>query len=361
MFFGRPYKFGTAYSRAGASGSDKHPTPLYGVNLGGWLVLERWITPSVFRGLKARDEYSLCQNGGPAIRNTIRRHRDTFVTRSDFEWLKQNGIEAVRLPVGHWVFGDTLPYFGTIEYVDKAFEWAEQTGIKILLDLHGVPGSQNGADHSGRKGKVKWHKAEKNIIDSLDVIDKLARRYGQNPQLLGIEMLNEPKANLPRRTLIRYYVSAYSLIRAHCPSWVWVVMSDGFRPRRWKRALPKSMFSRVYIDTHQYRAHSRKDKKRPVGNHLLHTLNRTPRQLLKMARHHPVVVGEWSLALDKGSLKGLSDEQKLMAYRSYGAAQMMAYSEASAWFYWTYRTEDGGTWSFRDCIEQGLLPHLSAE
>ena len=32
---------------------------LKGVNLGGWLVLEKWITPSLFDGTNAVDEFHL--------------------------------------------------------------------------------------------------------------------------------------------------------------------------------------------------------------------------------------------------------------------------------------------------------------
>ena len=35
---------------------SKRPTQkLRGVNLGGWLVLEKWMTPSLFEGLQATD------------------------------------------------------------------------------------------------------------------------------------------------------------------------------------------------------------------------------------------------------------------------------------------------------------------
>lgn len=39
---------------------------LRGVNLGGWLVLEKWITPSLFAGLRATDETSYCVELGEA-------------------------------------------------------------------------------------------------------------------------------------------------------------------------------------------------------------------------------------------------------------------------------------------------------
>src|SRR5690348_248434 len=90
---------------------------LYGVNLGGWLVLERWITPSVFEDSKACDEYSLSLDAPAEVVTRIRKHRDSFITKADFVWLKKQGIEAVRLPVGHGVFGDAAPYLASVEYV----------------------------------------------------------------------------------------------------------------------------------------------------------------------------------------------------------------------------------------------------
>jgi len=35
-----------------------NPQKLKGVNLGGWLVLEKWMTPKLFEGTTAEDEYS---------------------------------------------------------------------------------------------------------------------------------------------------------------------------------------------------------------------------------------------------------------------------------------------------------------
>lgn len=50
---------------AGASGPGKmagtaDPTSakLRGVNLGSWLVLEKWMVPDIYRGVNAADEYS---------------------------------------------------------------------------------------------------------------------------------------------------------------------------------------------------------------------------------------------------------------------------------------------------------------
>ncbi len=68
------------------------PTPkIRGVNLGGWLVLEKWMVPSLFEDLAATDETSWCAQLGPKAEPRLRRHWDSFVTEDDFAWLAQRG------------------------------------------------------------------------------------------------------------------------------------------------------------------------------------------------------------------------------------------------------------------------------
>jgi glucan 1,3-beta-glucosidase len=330
--------------------------PLYGVNLGGWLLIEKWMTPSLFKGIDAVDEYTFCQKMGGGLTQKLLHHRETFITQSDFAWLQLHGIEAVRLPVGYWVFGEEEPYHAAIDYVDKAFTWAESTGIKILLDLHGAPGSQNGKQESGRIGKIGWPGDKQNVLKTLQIIKRLAVRYKDNPALLGIELLNEPDSGISRRKLAKYYETAYRLIREQCGDDTWVVFSDNFKPRRWKRKLRGSEYANTYIDTHQYQAYTKRDQKMNIAGHLDKTLNKIPHTLAKIQKYHPVIIGEWSLALNAASLQNFNEQQMLAARRAYGDAQLITYEHMDAWFYWSYKTEDGGPWSFRDCIENGWLP-----
>ena len=83
---------------------------LRGVNLGGWLVLEKWMTPSLFEGLQAVDETSYCIELGELAGQTLKAHWQDFITIKDFVWLASIGVNAVRIPIGHWIFGDDYPY-----------------------------------------------------------------------------------------------------------------------------------------------------------------------------------------------------------------------------------------------------------
>ncbi len=115
---------------------------LRGVNLGGWLVLEKWMTPSLFDGLAATDETTWCAELGNDASGRLRAHWNTFVTRDDFAWLARVGIDVVRIPLGHWIFGPPYPYHakygadrqpfvtGGIDVLDRAFDWADEFGMR---------------------------------------------------------------------------------------------------------------------------------------------------------------------------------------------------------------------------------------
>jgi glucan 1,3-beta-glucosidase len=58
--------------------------------------------------------------------------------------ISTSGFNVVRIPVGYWAY-DTLgsPYVsGAGVYIDAAVDWARSLGLKIIVDLHGAPGSQ---------------------------------------------------------------------------------------------------------------------------------------------------------------------------------------------------------------------------
>ncbi|NJD30819.1 MAG: glucan 1,3-beta-glucosidase, partial [Gammaproteobacteria bacterium] len=119
------------------------------------------MAPSVFAGLEATDETTWCVELGRDAAPRLRAHWDRFITRDDFAWLADAGINAVRLPIGHWVLGPPYPYHpkyggdphpfveGGIDVVDRAIEWAREFGLRVVLDLHAAPGCQNGFDNGG--------------------------------------------------------------------------------------------------------------------------------------------------------------------------------------------------------------------
>ncbi|CAO3566354.1 unnamed protein product [Mortierella alpina] len=124
-----------------------------GVNLGGWLVLEPFITPSLFHPYIKNgvvDEWTLCKYLGPeAAKALLEKHYSTWVTEATFIRIRQLGLNHVRIPIGYWALAGLNPdepFVPSLSwtYLLQAVEWARKYGIRVMVKLHAAPGSQNG-------------------------------------------------------------------------------------------------------------------------------------------------------------------------------------------------------------------------
>ena len=339
---------------AGLSGSPS--SKLRGVNLGGWLVLERWMVPSVYRDTDALDEYGLSIALGSRAQKRIVQHRESFITAGDFRWIKDCGLNAIRLPVGYWALEAPKPFTDAAECIDFAFDQASRNGLKVLLDLHGAPGSQNGWDHSGRGGEIGWHKDPNNIRETVRVLESFARKYGKHPALFGIELLNEPRDQIPIEILKDFYLESYARIRKHVNPEVAIVFHDSFRAMAWKDFMKAPEYSNVLIDTHLYQSFSDEDRRRSGRQQVVFALNRGTLLDQMQQEELPTFVGEWSLALPPHSLTDLSAFESHLVNGAYADAQLLSFERTTGWFFWSYKLESESAWNFRYCVEQGWLP-----
>ena len=126
-----------------------------GVNLGNWLVLEKWMSPALFEGTTAEDEYYLPAQLSPEVYEArIRVHRSEYITERDFATIKRIGFNTVRIPAPYFVFGDRPPFIGCIEEMDKDFSSAEKYGRSVRTDLT-TAGSA--VSVSGARRQRKWN------------------------------------------------------------------------------------------------------------------------------------------------------------------------------------------------------------
>ena len=327
-----------------------------GVNLGSWLILESWMVPDLYRGTNAPDEYNLCLTLGDQARTRLEQHRETFITAEDFRWIKNCGLNAVRLPVGYWALEAPKPFVECARFIDFALEQCAQNNLKLLLDLHGAPGSQNGWDHSGRSGAINWPKDPQNVAETLRVLESLAQKYGRHPALGGIELLNEPRDVVPLEILRQFYLDAYARLRQQLGPQVAVVFHDGFRALAWKKFMQEPEFSNVLLDTHLYQCFDEAAKARTALEQLTFALKRKT-TLDEMQREElPTIVGEWSLALPGGAMRGLTPLQMQSVTRAYADTQLLNYESTRGWFFWSYKLQRESEWNFRHCVERGWLP-----
>lgn len=321
-----------------------------GVNLGGWLVLEKWMTPRLFAGIDADDEYTFMKN--PNAVKRIERHRQTFITEQDFKWLSEHGVNLVRIPVGYWLFEHADGYTPTVQYLDSAMRWAEQYGIKVLIDLHGAQGSQNGKNHSGKIGKSGWFSHSSYQTATTDLLCQIAARYRDSPVLWGIELLNEPDSNGHYFSLLWFYRRTYRQLCRILKPGTKVVFHDGFHPILFAGSLRRRKSHPVLMDVHWY-AFSGKGAN---PQKLIKRLSRWRSWTLKYAQlFQPVIAGEWSGVFPEKYYKDISANQRKELMRRNIEMQLGVFSKATGWIFWNYKIDGGDEWSYRALIEKGVI------
>lgn len=268
-----------------------------GVNLGGWLVLEPWITPSIFQkyGGSVVDEYTLGQQD-PNAKSVLEAHWSSWVTLGDFQKIANSGkgINTVRIPIGYWAFQkyDNDPYVqGAKDYLSQALDWASQTGLSVLIDLHGAPLSQNGFDNSGqRTSNIGWTEAD-TVSFTTGVIGQIAQEFGNHPAVSGIELVNEPQMSSlagGRSAVQDYYNQAYGAVRGSTGTGV--VIHDGFAaPSSWNGIIPDST-----VDHHEYQVFSNADNALSYSDHVNQVYSRAATWAQS---DRNLVCGEWTAAM----------------------------------------------------------------
>lgn len=382
-----------------------------GVNLGNWLVLEKWMSPALFEGTTAEDEYYLPrQLPRPVYEARIRIHRSEYITERDFVAIKAMGMEAVRIPVPYFIFGDREPFMGCVEELDKAFNWAERYGLKVLIDLHTAPGGQNGFDNGGICGVCRWSRDRTEVEFVLSVLERLGERYGSRPGLWGIEVLNEPITermwkifDVPSRYpavdpamaegsgpntlefLRTFYLEAYERLRRHMPEDKYVVIHDGFELKAWKDFMREEGYVNVVLDTHQYLMIAESmGCGQTLKEYLAYIRDHYARDMEEMQQYFPVICGEWCLfnslacgcdtrggqsvlnGVEGAGTESMSPEKKREIYRAVAQAQTEAWDKGSGYFYWSYKlltdtvNEPGwigwDSWDLGRCAAFGWFP-----
>ncbi|KAL1408974.1 hypothetical protein Q8F55_005791 [Vanrija albida] len=208
-----------------------------GVTLGGWLVLEPWITPSLFASKPdwVVDEwtYAAYWRTQPCPAAELAAHWKSFYTAADFQrcggaWdvtdgsIAGVGLNTVRIPIGYWSLVPLTsgePYLpGAFEYLKLAVTWAAASNLKVIVDLYGAPGSQNGRDSSGRRGEAEfysnWTNAERATAAVVALATEFAKpAYGGAVATIGLLHDPRPAAAWQLEWLRGYYNATYYAVR----------------------------------------------------------------------------------------------------------------------------------------------------
>ena len=209
---------------------------LHGVNLGAWLVWEDWLNP--YDG--AVDHYDVLEmlverfgtEDAYALMDTF---CDNFITEHDLDEIAAMGFNCVRVPFWYRNFYSDdagtkiLDENGSWDFsrLDWVVEEEGKRGLYVILDLHGAPGFQNNAPHSGRRDSygLLRNDAEGELYRRLtsELWVAIAERYCGNPTVAMYDLLNEPLCNVDilepwrRFTNEDLYAELYDAVRAVDP------------------------------------------------------------------------------------------------------------------------------------------------
>lgn len=398
--------------------------PVRGMNLGGWLSIEPFITPSLFNGYNSHDnvvdEYTLSQKlGASNAKTTLEKHYSSWVNEQTFADIQAAGFDHVRIPFSYWavITYDGDPYVANVSwrYLLRGIEWARQYGLRINLDLHGAPGSQNGWNHSGRQGLIGWLNGTDGQLngDRTISIHKQISTFFTQPRYKNIVtmygLVNEPRmVELDTNTVLTWTQKAIDAVRGNNFTGV-IVFGDGFMGLdNWQGKLQNN--DNLLLDVHQYVIFN---VEQIVLNHhdkINFACGGWTQQALrsqnKATGFGPTLCGEWSQAdtdcatylnnvgvgsrwegtLNMASTPGggssgsvlsptcptknnprcdcdpanadtssYSDQYKqwLMMFAE---AQMHSFEQGWGWFYWTWITESNPQWSYKDALAAGIMP-----
>ena len=112
-------------------------------------------------------------------------------TEESYEELADLGFNSVRFYLNYSLFeNDASPYEykeSGFKWLDQNIEWAEKYGIRLVLNMH----YPQGGYQSQGNGDELWTDTE-NQNRLIALWTEIARRYSDNPSVLGYGIVNEP-------------------------------------------------------------------------------------------------------------------------------------------------------------------------
>ena len=213
---------------------DGKTVVLRGINFGGWLVEEIWMTPWKNRESESaketvRDHDSLWSTiekrlGKESMLRVRSEWRNNWITVEDFKRVKSMGLNHVRIPMLH----DLLDETGGMERLKSAVAMARNAGLYVVLDMHGAPGGQSNEHHTGKENRNRlWFDVE-NIAEMERKWTTLASIFRDDPTVAVYDIMNEPMGAPNPAMLHLVYDRIIRAIRKVDPKKV-VLVDDGYK------------------------------------------------------------------------------------------------------------------------------------
>jgi aryl-phospho-beta-D-glucosidase BglC (GH1 family) len=236
--------------------------PLQGVNLGGWFVMEKWMTPLTSDGLV--DTYSVMQTldqrfGVATEQSLIKTYQQSWITTTDLDNIKAAGFNVVRAPVWwgqFYLLNDQSPAgwrADAFEILDWLVNACAARGIYVIIDMHGVVGGQSTSDDTGRAGQNQYWSNGNFQGQTAYIWWQIANHYKGNPTVAGYDLINEPIGTPTSDTVLNLYNELYQSIRSVDPAHL-VIMEGTWGNWNWSMLPNPNVYgwTNVAYQMHEY-------------------------------------------------------------------------------------------------------------
>ncbi|KAF8638922.1 hypothetical protein AX17_001835 [Amanita inopinata Kibby_2008] len=202
-------------------------------------------------------------NGGL---NQLEEHYKTFIDEQDIAEIAGAGLNFIRIPIAFWAIetweGEPFLTRTSWKYFIRILGWARKYGLRVCLDLHAVPGSQNGYNHSGRLSALNFLVGNMGLANAERTLYyiRILTEFISQPQYRDLipvfGIINEALLEIIGVDHITsFYLRAHDMIRnitglgeGNGP---YIAIHDGFQAVQvWEGFLQGS--DRIMMDKHKY-------------------------------------------------------------------------------------------------------------
>jgi endoglucanase len=327
---------------------------LQGVNLGGWFIMEKWMCPLDSGSLP--DTYSVIQMldqrfGVATEQSLIKTYQQSWITSTDLDNIKAAGFNVVRVPVwwGQFYPLNNISNSGwradAFDVLDSLVSEAGQRGIYVIIDMHGVVGSQSTSGDTGQQNTNTYWSNSNNQGNTAFMWWEIANHYNGNPTIAGYDLINEPTGAPNNQAVINAQNSLYQTVRSADPNHI-VIIEGTWGNWDWSMLPSPSSegWTNVVYEMHEYQYNQSEAVVEQGSTNQVNDFNN------HASYNVPGYVGEFNdFAYGAGAWQFSTN-----AYNNGGLS----------WTMWAYKATDGlipDSWGFYDPTFWATTPNISTD